>query len=185
MNKKRFIIAPIITWTLLVVSGLFVGTVAINAGLINLGLYGANHHQAEELSNDYEIDANISKASDAGREDKKKRCEDSSGVWTYGHGLLTEGKCTEKQIVEKCEEDGGVWMLGPFGEGPFCNKKYSDGGQECADSRQCLSKQCMVRPDLYNHLPKGSEGKCADWQINYGCFGLLKRGIITNYACRD
>ncbi|MBI2334249.1 hypothetical protein HYU96_00415 [Candidatus Daviesbacteria bacterium] len=113
-------------------------------------------------------------------ESLRKVCEENGAVWTQGYGSF-EGKCTKKQIVDKCEKSGGVWMQGPFGEGPFCNKKYSDGGKSCTDSSQCLSKQCIIRKEER----MSREGKCADWQVNYGCYGLLKRGRITNDACRD
>ena len=78
----------------------------------------------------------------------------------------------------ECENNNGVWMKGPFGKEFFCNKTFSDGGKVCNDSMDCLSQQCIV-------YSGNKIGECAKALTNYGCYGLLVKNRITEYACRD
>lgn len=86
-------------------------------------------------------------------------CDNNSGIPKRDVAFFLKTKETIRKIIsgenislkqlypdeEDCIKSNGVWVKGPFGEGPFCNKVYEDGGKECTDSSQCLSKQCIVR----------------------------------------
>lgn len=82
------------------------------------------------------------------------------------------------QTEKDCEKINGIWTTGPFGEGPFCNKTYSDAGKICTDSMECLSKQCLANLD-------SNVGKCAEKYVNYGCFRIMEKNKLSKLSCRD
>lgn len=88
----------------------------------------------------------------------------------------------DKENKKECENNNGIWMKGPFGEGPFCNETFPDGGKACNDSSDCLSKQCIS--DL-SYSKNDLIGECASKLVNYGCYSLLEKNRITESICVD
>lgn len=97
-----------------------------------------------------------------------------------------DGQFISEADEDDCVKNNGVWMESPLIKKHFCNIKYTDGGKSCTDSAQCLSQQCIGKPQY----GKPSEekriiGQCAGWAVNLGCYGLLEKGKLTDFSCRD
>lgn len=85
---------------------------------------------------------------------------------------------SESLITDKteCKKDNREWIVGPFGEGPFCNIPQPDEGKTCTDGRDCLSGKCLAENNY--------SGKCAKFKTLYGCYSYLKNGT-TQRICAD
>ncbi len=87
------------------------------------------------------------------------------------------------QVEAECANNNGIWMKGNFNTGFYCNIKYADGGKACNDSSDCLSNQCISYLKVNNESNRA--GQCANFVTNLGCYGLIKKGKLTNFACFD
>lgn len=89
---------------------------------------------------------------------------------------LLNGIPTAK-LKEECSRNNGIWMMGPFGEGPFCNISQPDEGKPCNDGSDCLSHICLS----YN---RQVPGKCSKLKTIYGCYDFIKRERVLG-VCVD
>ncbi len=99
-----------------------------------------------------------------------------------------EDPCGIKKAIpktkEECLKNGGVWKkLGPD---PFetCNIKALDRGAICTDNSECEGWcQADITRDQLREGMKGKtrkgKGRCSVWRIELGCFGMLKKGVVS------
>ena len=94
-------------------------------------------------------------------------------------GFLIVGGSIESAI---CFFKGGKWFQSVHEGYPFCNLRYSDGGNSCSDSEQCEGR-CLAPPDAstppdalgtFTNPPKS--GECEKYHTTFGCYWELKGG---------
>lgn len=83
-----------------------------------------------------------------------------------------------------CIKQGGKWVRAGLAGGYMCLIKAKDAGKSCTDSAQCEYRCIANISESVQPGGKGS-GQCQTTNSHFGCYSVVKDGVVQPAICVD